>query len=237
MLMEALVPHETTCMVRPVWHSGKQRCVRLFDNHAVLKNHTITMHVGHRPEHVAQSVFARSELCVGPRISISGLLLLLAIHLSFLQGGLGGFLCLHGIDNLVLELGIKAGLTSSERGISGRDVHLFIGEGRIAVPEVDVNGEGQLVEALHEDEVARVAGLRSVERARVEERRRGRVHLVLALLEVVLFGIVLVVLIHCVRQEVVRGVLDLVSLPICVARRFVGLRLIVGQEILAKRVV
>ena len=102
---------------------------------------------------------------------------------------------------------------------------------------MDINGEWQLIETLHEDKIASVAGLRAIERAWIEKSRWRSIHLVLALIKVILLCIVLIVLVNRVRQEVIGSVLDLVTLTIDVTCRFVCLRLIIGDEILAERVI
>jgi len=124
-----------------------------------------------------------------------------------------------------------------EGGIGRCDIHLFLREGGIAVAEVDIDREGQLVESLHQDQVTGVTGLRSVERAWVEQGRGCGIHLVLALLSVVLLRVVLIILINRIGEEVVGRVLNLVSLPIDIACRLISLWLIVGEEVFSERVV
>ena len=102
---------------------------------------------------------------------------------------------------------------------------------------MDINREGQLVESLHQDQVASVAGLRSVEGIWVEKCGRRRIDLVFALLVIVLLGIVLVVFVDCVREEIVGGVFDQIALTINVAGWLVSVGLIIGQEVVAEGVV
>lgn len=74
MLVEALVPHETTGVVRPIGHACEQSSVAFLDDHAVLEDHAVTVHVAHRAKHVAKGVLTGGELLRTPFTAIAYLL-------------------------------------------------------------------------------------------------------------------------------------------------------------------
>lgn len=62
--MEALVPHEPTGVISPIWHCREQSAVSLLDDVTVLEDHAIAVHVAHATEHIAERVLAGLQCIV-----------------------------------------------------------------------------------------------------------------------------------------------------------------------------
>lgn len=74
MLVESLVPHETTGVVWPIGYACEQSIIAFLDNHAVLENHAVAVHVAHRAKHVAEGVLAGGKLLRTPFTAVAYLL-------------------------------------------------------------------------------------------------------------------------------------------------------------------
>jgi len=182
-LVESLIPHETTAVVRSIRNTSKQISRLLFYDFAVFIDHPVTIHVRDRAQHITQGIFGGFPLSFGPVLSVG------------LKESRFNFTNTWFVNKSLGELVIKFKLSFFKIRLSIDHFRFFRSPSFFPIPKVKVHSERQLIELLHCDQVARKGIIFTIKTCWVEQVGRCRPDSILQLIEEVFFRIVLIMFI------------------------------------------